>query len=130
MGAIAGGVVGGVGGLAIIVALVLFLLRRQRKKREDAKGPKELEAPPEYGSKDPLVHTRTPNGGPGELEETSPDPHLKENTHPRFWGGRVKELQGQQPQNTIELEGGDTTQEYHRGQPVRVPAGGVWELQS
>jgi hypothetical protein len=114
VGPIVGGVVGGVGGVAIIITLIILF---RKKKQHDSKAEaNELEVPPEYRSKNPLVHGRT---SPGELEDSEPVHILKPNTHPRSWDGRLTELEGQQPQ-----------QEYHRGRPVRAPPnGGLTELQ-
>lgn len=121
VGAIAGGVVGGVAGIALIVALIFFLLRRKRKARDSPEGPKELDVPPEYGSKGSL------SDGPGELGDDSAV-HLKDNTHPRSWDSRINELDGHEQRN--ELEAGRTPQEYYRGQPVRAPPRVVTELES
>lgn len=55
---------------------------------------------------------------------------MKDNTHPRSWGGRVKELEGHERQRINELEAERVAQEYYNGLPVRVQQGGVTELES
>lgn len=74
VGAIAGGVVGGVAGLAIIAGLLFFFLRRNRKY---SRGPVEMEAS-EQKSGDPgnrayIQHQSSPLHG-GSVPQSSPSP--------------------------------------------------------
>lgn len=94
VGAIAGGVVGGVAGIALIGAAVWFFLR----KRRQSNGPAELDeaAKAENGSPDTSKWSPPPVYG-GELQ--SHDPHearseLADSRSGRYPSAPVSELQG------------------------------------
>ncbi|KAK2759135.1 hypothetical protein FQN54_003234 [Arachnomyces sp. PD_36] len=114
IGPIIGGIIGGVVVIGIILTIIV-IMRRKKKNQNNGEDAKELDVPFQYRTKDPLVHTRTPAHGPGELENNQPDPFVKENR-----GGKFTELEGSRHQE----------QKYHRGQPVRPPQRGLTELES
>ncbi|KAI0883258.1 uncharacterized protein GGS22DRAFT_190574 [Annulohypoxylon maeteangense] len=63
-GAIAGGVVGGVAGLALIIAAIFFLWRRFRRVRDDQMEGKGMEGSPPYPGRDYRISSVYPGGIP------------------------------------------------------------------
>ncbi|PLN86460.1 hypothetical protein BDW42DRAFT_190049 [Aspergillus taichungensis] len=105
-GAIAGAVIGAVAGVAIIIGLIWFFLRRRRQARARAQPPSSFQ---EDGRTPSPMYSKLDNTQPSELH----DEPAKESTRPH-------ELDGVTPR---ELDGRNIPVEMGDKSPVELPVG-------